>query len=316
MKKLFKILSASLSVLFAAFQFASAQTDGGEEALGFSRVTMNPKAAAMGFAGVASTTHPAWSSFSNAAVIPFCEQKFDFQGTYQGWATDNDDLKATRIAVGASYKLGKFAFTLAYAHRNDANEYTIVDDSGNERGTFKPKGDQFNVGLAYGFSERFSVGANVKFLKQSLSDDDDYSSVATDIFLMGRFSDFTVALGASNIGGSVEDSQGESFKIPSSVTLGGNYSKKFAEQHGIEADLDLDYFFSGNFTAAFGAEYSFKDMVFARAGYHYGADKAVLPSFATLGLGLKLYGIRLDFAFLTANDDIGNGFTLGFGYQF
>lgn len=56
------------------------------------------------------------------------------------------------------------------------------------------------------------------------------------------------------------------------------------------------------FTAAAGAEYSFNQLVFARAGYHF--SSAVAPRFASFGLGFAFKGIGLDAAYLlgqTAN---------------
>ena len=69
-------------------------------------------------------------------------------------------------------------------------------------------------------------------------------------------------------------------------------------------------------TAAAGVQYSFRDMVFARAGYHYGADKAVLPSFASAGLGVKFFGVELNVAYLFASDALGGTMTFGLGYSF
>jgi len=57
-------------------------------------------------------------------------------------------------------------------------------------------------------------------------------------------------------------------------------------------------------------------MVFARAGYHYGAAKEVIPSHASLGLGVKLFGARLDFSYLLAGESLGGTLALGLGYSF
>jgi len=57
-------------------------------------------------------------------------------------------------------------------------------------------------------------------------------------------------------------------------------------------------------------------MVFVRAGYHLGTDKAPLPSFATVGAGFKYAGFSLNVAYLTANNIIGNTLTFGLGVTF
>lgn len=294
---------------------AAAQTDGGEEAMGFSRVVRDPVSAAKGFAGTASDNNMAWAAFGNAASVPMSSKNFDAAFSFQSWAPDLE-AKTTDLSLGLSYKFSdKFGATLGFA-RDGGKSFTGVDDSGNELDSFTPSNMMLGGGLGWRFAEKFSVGANFRYLSQKLAEGVDCSTFGVDVMAMGRFSDFTAALGVKNIGGSVDSEDGDSYDIPSSVVAAASWRKVFSEDHGLEADLDLDYFLSGNFTAAFGAEYGWKDMLFLRAGYHYGADKAVLPSFATVGLGAKFKGVRLDFAYLTANDDIGGGLTLGLGFSF
>ena len=66
---------------------------------------------------------------------------------------------------------------------------------------------------------------------------------------------------------------------------------------------------------ALGAEAKIADMISVRAGYRYVA-KYVLPSFATLGIGAKFAGIRIDAAYLFANEVIGNTTAISLGYCF
>ena len=80
-------------------------------------------------------------------------------------------------------------------------------------------------------------------------------------------------------------------------------------------EVDAEYAFYGAFSAAFGAEYGFNDMIFARAGYRYGGN-SVLPSFASVGAGVKVAGIKMNVAYLLANDLIGNTLSISLGYSF
>ena len=57
--------------------------------------------------------------------------------------------------------------------------------------------------------------------------------------------------------------------------------------------------------------------VSVRAGYRYGGD-SVIPSFASVGAGVKLFGVHLDAAYLIASGDspLKNTFCIGIGYSF
>ena len=58
-------------------------------------------------------------------------------------------------------------------------------------------------------------------------------------------------------------------------------------------------------------------MVAVRAGYRYGG-KSVIPSFTSVGIGLKFVGITLDVAYLMADktSPMRNTLEFGLGYRF
>lgn len=291
--------------------FASAQ-DG--SALTFVRIDRNPVSAGMGFAGAASSRETAYSSFRNSSVIPFATERLSVGASGQIWAPNG--AKSTNLAFGSAFKAGKrLGFSVGGAYQM-GEEYTSFDETGNAAGTFKPGDIVLNAGAGFLILDNLSVGANVRYASQKLSSDNSYSAISTDVFLTYRLSGLNITAGVSSLGSSVKSVSGDSFSLPASATVGAEWSKAFSETHGVRLAADADYFFSGNFTAAAGAEYSFKNMLFARAGYHFGTKDAVLPSFATVGLGVRFFGISLNVAYLTANDTIGNTLTLGLGYRF
>jgi hypothetical protein len=58
-------------------------------------------------------------------------------------------------------------------------------------------------------------------------------------------------------------------------------------------------------------------MVSFRAGYRYGGDSPI-PSFASVGAGVKFSGVKLDLAYLIAGGDspMKNTLAIGLGYSF
>ena len=262
---------------------------------------------------MASGSETAYSSFRNSSVIPLSGDRFSTGFSYQNWAPDG--VKTSNMNFGAAFKAGRFGFAVGGAYQM-GEEYTTADASGNPKGTFSPNDMIVNGGVGLRILDNLSAGANVRYASQKLSDDNSYSAIAADFFLTYRLSDLNITAGVSSIGSSVKSDSGDSFSLPASATIGADWARQFSDSHGLRLAVDVDCLFSGNVTAAAGAQYSFKNMLFARAGYHFGTKEAVLPSFATVGLGVRFFGVSLDFAYLTGNDVIGNSMTFGLGYRF
>lgn len=287
----------------------------GAQALPFVAADMD--AASLGKAGanVVETSSIAYSSFSNAAAIPFSDAKADIAANYTMWQPSASGSNAVSVAGAYNIK-GKFGIAAGFSYGMHS-AYDITNASGAVAGSFTPSDMQVNVGFAYRFLPFLSIGANVGYASSSIAEGQSYGTVAADAYLMARFSGFKVALGAANFGGRVKSVTGEEFCIPGSISLGAGYDKVFAEKHGISVLLDADYYFSNWISAALGAGYTFNDLITVRAGYRYGGESPV-PSFASVGLGVKFIGIRIDAAYLIASGDspMKNTLAVGLGYSF
>lgn len=289
---------------------ASAQES---SALSLGTVVRDPVRAAKGGAGTASVSDVAYASMRNAAAVPYYDGTLDAGVGYQAWrASDMQNL-----SLAGSWNInGKFGLTASFGY-GLGSPYDIFGDDGRSAGSFTPSAIQAGVGFGWKFLPWLSAGVNVRYLGETLAKGHGYGAVSSDIFLMSRTGAFTVALGVSSLGSAVSSESGESFSQPASLALAAGYLKEFASEHSIELLLDADYYLYGGAAAAFGAEYSWRDMLSARAGYHYGY-RSVIPSYASAGLGLKLFGVSLDFAYLFAPSDspLKNTMTVGLGYSF
>ncbi len=304
------ILAAALGCLLPVCH-ASAQ---GSDALPFVRIVRDPVSAGMGFAGSASASWTAYSSFRNSSVIPFSPKRVSLGVSGQSWAPDGE--KSSVLNLGTAFRTGeRFGFSVGGAFQA-GEEYTLTDGTGNAGGTFRPAETVVNAGAGLLILDNLSAGANVRHVSQRLSEDDSWSAVAADIFVTYRLEGLNVTAGVSSLGSSLESVAGDPFSLPSSATIGADWGKALSEAHGLRLAADADCFFSGSVTAAAGAEYSFRDMLYARAGYHFGTNDAVLPSFATVGFGVRLLGLSLDLAYLTANDALDGTLTFALGFRF
>lgn len=313
MKRLLTTFSALILLCGSAF----AQDN--STALPFIRSTRNPAAA--GVAGAGSTSlslGTAWSTFANPALLPLGDKLLE--GSFAYGTTPMGDEKITNLGFGASVDLGRFAFSFGFSD-DMSPEMEILGALGQPEGSFNPEDFLIGVGVGYQVADAFTVGLNIRYAKSALTPDNDLTAVNGDVMAQYVGGAWNVAAGIAGLGTSVKDAAGNSYSLPASARLAGNYVLTAGTQHAVEGMADFDYFFSGNLSAAVGIQYGWKDMIFARAGYRYSTEKdafnaAPVPSHLALGLGFQCYGVRFDAAYLTANDAIGGAMTFGLGYSF
>lgn len=278
-------------------------------AMAFATIAQDPVASGKAYSGLASASNAAWAASANPATAVFAPGKISVAASYLGWKP----AESSMISAGAAMKVnGRMAFGVSFA-RMGGKPYTEYDGLGKALDEFTPSDLQLSLSAAYAFGN-WSAGAAVHYLSSSSSVDNNQSAICADLTGAGQFDSFSVAAGLKNLGGSVKDASGAGFSLPGFVFAAGEYRMDIAGTSLLKADADLSYFFSGGFSAAAGLEYSFRDMLFVRGGYHLGND--VLPSFAALGAGVKFAGIALNAAYLLSSSPAGGSFQAGLSAEF
>ena len=289
-----------------------AQSEPSGFALQSMRIGHSPVAQGMGGAGLLSTSSIAWGSYGNIAALPFSTLKGDVQVSYNNWNP-----------TSTNYINGAFGFNLKNKvgisggfSNGSGKEFEMFDNNGNSAGQFTPKNIQANLGVSWRFMEWMSIGANVSINNEKLLEDFTSKAIAADVYVMGEFKGIRATAGVSKLGGKVKDASGQEFPIATSVAAAVGYAKDF-DKNRIEAEADIDYFLNSAspISVAIGAAYTFNDMVSVRGGFHSGG---VISNFASLGIGLKFYGVRLDAAYILAGSDspLHNTLAAGLGYCF
>ena len=303
-------MKKTLLILALSALSAVAFAQGGGQAMPFLAIERSPAVMATGSAGFSA----AWSAFGNAACMPFLAGKMDAEASWQNWAPRG--AGSSNIGAGAAFMLSDaLGMSVAFA-RQGGEEYEITDVSGVSKGSFKPSDMIFGAGMGFRLGEKLSAGASVRFAREKLSSDDSYSALAASADIMYASGGLKASAGIHNAGSSVTAADGTKYQLPASVNVSGAYVHGLGDAGGISASVAADYFPGGGFTAGLGAEFSFRDMLFVRAGYHAATQAAVLPSFAALGLGAKFAGARLDLAYLFGNASLGGTLALALGYGF
>ena len=276
----------------------------GSDAAGFS----------MGAATVAGRPG-ACSIENNAAAMSFIDGRMCAGASFGMWQPEfgNDKIAGAGVAVKATERL---AFGAAFKYFVMPS-YEITGDSGtaSRDGSFRPS--EFNVaaGGSFAMTSYLSVGLTARVLHSTLADDVTANVFGADLGVYFRMKGITAGISVNNIG--TKAKFGESaYAQPMMAKFGAGYTHAFGK-HALGATVETDILFSGAVMAGAGAEYSFRDMIFVRCGYHYGnLDKPVVPSYASAGIGVKFFGISLDAAYIFSSEILRNSIGLSLGYEF
>lgn len=321
--KLIRLLLCS-TALAASIGNVSAQDGnvpsvGETSAMQFLNVGASPRSWAMG--GVqAGIQKNEYAQFGSVAAVPFWDETLAAGASYTLWQPTSSNM----IAAGAGWNIsGKFG--ASFGVQTGLNPaYELTNSAGVPDGSFSPSDLRIGAGFAWRVIDCLSVGVGLNYASSRLAPASEsypgsMSSFAADIQLMYVTGNFDISLSTSNLGSSVKSASGKSFGLPMNARLAAGYGNEFGRHH-LSAGLEGGMFFGGA-SAAFagvGAEYMYNDFVAVRAGWHYGSEKAVIPTFASVGLGLCFAGVNIDVAYLIAAGDspLQNSMSFGLGYSF
>ena len=276
------------------------------EFLTFTRIERNPRAAALAGAGAASASNVAYASFNNAAVVPFYAKHGDFGVGYQSWAPKT--VGANAFNFGGAYNFGRFGIAAGAVYQMEKPDFD----------GYKPSSLQVNLGAGVKILDWFGLGVNARFAQDNLFEGMSYNGFAADAMLLfNPVRGLNLTAGVSNIGNKVSSKSGSQYPQPVSIKAAAAYILEIGTKNSIEFMVDEDYYINSKANAvSLGMEYSFDQMVYARAGYRYASEKAPFASHLAVGLGIQFFGVRLDVSYLTLSDVIGNTLAVGLGYRF
>lgn len=270
-------------------------------------------AVSLGMAGAdfIGTDNTAWAAFDNVAAVSLSEDRLSAAVSYLKWNASS----TAYTSAGVSAKLGEKIGVSAAFSLGSGEPFNIYDAYGHKGKPFTPGSMQGNLGLSYRLKDYLSVGLVAKYASESLAPKLSYSVFAADLMAMAKLGALSVAGGIASLGTPVKNAKGESFPLPASFRLGGSYDMGIGQDMQAKAFAAADVYFYGAASAALGAKLSFRDFVNVRAGYNLSVSSP-LPSYASLGLGVKFSGLSFDLAYLLGNKAMANTLCLSLGYAF
>lgn len=239
------------SELFAQAQPINVVTS----AVPFLRISPDARSGAMGDIGIA-TSPDANSQFWNVAKTPFNEKKGGLSLTYTPWLKDIGVSDVYLAALNGYYKLDDESAVTASLRYFNLGNIEFTDFNGNTLSTGKPTEVGIDVGYSRKLSDKFGIGASLRYINSNLargyssSSGQTYKAASTVAVDLGLFYNnvndigqgFRAGLSLSNLGGRVSYTNNalERDYIPANMGIGVSYTKVFDENNKIMFGLDLN----------------------------------------------------------------------------
>lgn len=273
----------------------------------------DPVSIAVGSARVASDGD-AFALQNNVASMSFAEETMSVKAGFTLWQPSYANMK--NIGLGGIYRISDrlglgldFKYLMKQPYSGVTGNGSAIRDS-----EFRPSEINFAAGVSYAFLDCLSAGVALRYAGSSLSPDAKANIFGADLGLFFSMNSVRAGLSVNNLGTKVKYSE-KAYPQPMLLKAGAGYDLTMGTSV-LSFDAEADILFAGGVMAGVGCEYSFRDMVFARAGYHYGNSANVVPSHGAAGLGLKIVGINLDVAYIFGSKVLANSMCVSLGYSF
>jgi hypothetical protein len=280
----------------------------------FLSVTSDARAAAIAGA-VTSAEIKSSSLFFNPASMANMSQFIDVSISLNQWIADINHNTYSLALSPSSGRYGVFGFSFqsidygdVLGTRIDVNEEKGYIDTG----TLSPSAFALGFGYARALTDRFSVGGQIKWLRQDLeasliptsdttttSKNYDLSPVAFDFGTLFKTGFKSLAFGMSvrNFSKEIKYEQ-EGFQLPLVFTIGVSMNlMDFFEQQSFDQSLlltiDATHYRSHPEQLLVGLDYTVMKLLSLRAGFAANNDEDGV----TFGIGIAQFGLMLDYAY-------------------
>lgn len=246
-------------------------------------------------------------AFDNLDFYVRDSQRVDLNLSYMMWER-TASVATSPVDASVKYRINSL-FGVSASMHVDRMKSTIPTD---ETATFVRNGEYRPSNLALGAGFDFFAAKNVdiflraRYLRSNFYLGQDYQAVAFDAVASAYFGPVGVSAGVADIGPKVSGK----YALPSSALAAVCFDHK-----GIKAEVQANYYMFGGFRLAAAASYTYAGIVSARVGYNKGKNTP-LEDFASVGLGVRVYGIQLNLAYLFSNNPLNGTAGISLNYKF
>lgn len=297
----------------AAFSCIASVSAAAQETGTFMRNPAESRTMSLAGAGVVSLDDV--SVLDNAALAPFSLNRFSAGVSCRSWMRNVSGGGMSSYSMSARYTSDK-AGTLYLGVRSlKMPPFEQTDDCGNViDDSSSPLAMAFEAGYAYRFLGDFSAALTARYLRLDPGYGDAANAVSFDAGLAWRhmfsgvLEDLAAIAQLKNFGTSPDYGAGRR-SLPWQVNAGVSAGLLLGGHNRFRAGASLDIPVAPEcgglspdrgVSASFGAEYSYRRMVYARGGYHLGSHSSGEQSWGSVGLGFRFWHMTLDAAWILA----------------
>lgn len=287
----------------------------------FLEISTDARAAAMADALTAFDLHSSVAMFYNPAGMARLNSNVSASFGMTQWIADIGYNAASAAFSPVDGKYGVFGLSLLFSDYGDDFIGTIAatNDQGyteyDALGLSNPNPTSMAVGLGYAIAvtDRFSVGANAKYVSQDLGDaavtaggESESNSASTLAFDFGvlyltGFESLNLAMSVRNFSQELEYVS-ENFELPLTFNVGIsmdmlNLTNLDPNMHSFVVAVDARRPRDFTEQLKIGGEYTFMDILSLRAGYAFPTDEQGINLGAGLQYEVSGIGIGIDYAY-------------------
>jgi hypothetical protein len=306
MKKLILITIILLSNLWASSSIGSATAQ-------FLEVNLHARNMAMGNALTSLASGASASLINPAGIVDFYGNdmaKFDTYFSYVKWPADIN-FGSLNIAYKPGF-IGTISINATYVNYGDEIRTTADNPMG--EGNFNISSNSIGLTYARYLTDKFSFGITAKMINEDY-DGTSYNQMGYDIGTMYRTGFRNLNIGMSILHFSKEaqfdgkytdyidkikmaegkSSKYESWPLPMTFRTGMSMDAYRTEKYSVKVAFDMIHTNNSSEKFGLGTELEYLNKFFIRGGYQLNTDIEGL----TAGLGAKVSGLAIDYAFNT-----------------
>lgn len=290
--------------------FAQYERPGSTDAQ-FLKIGVSARAAGLGNAYIA-VVEGAEATYYNVAAIARIEGTAVAFSHTNWFAGINHDFVAVTHTFG---RLGTFGFSMTALYTDAMKVRTPLQPDGTGE-TFYANNYRFGLSFARYLTDRVTFGGTINYINMSLYSDFSADAVSLDIAVLyvTNFRGFRFGMKIANFGSEVKFVN-ETYPLPTNFTFGLAMNAIQRQDHKLLISFSAIKPNDGQPLGQIGAEWNYRNLLFARTGFRPNHDVATY----SFGTGLQLNIVKYKFGFDYSYSDfalLGVAHRFGIGLTF
>lgn len=279
---------------------------GGSSGLTFLKFDTHARTAAMGGVGTALYHEPSLMHYNPAAIADMSYSEVQLMHT--AWIQDISVQHGSGIISFGRSSVGISLYNAA------VEGIEVRTRPGPAESEFTARNFGAGAAFAYRISPSFRAGISGKILYEKIYIDE-ATGYGFDFGIQYTSPTPGLVFGFSVLNvGSMSDLRNEPSELPLSYRIGSSYELPFTVQDmSIRMAIDaLQYSGSDKLHLMIGSEFGYSETIFARIGFQSGVESRGISA----GIGIHHGILKLDYAYVPIQNDLGTGHSLSVGIIF